>query len=195
QTHEHANRLHTILGLLALGEAREAERFVSQLVDRHHESYSSVANRIEHPVVAGLVMAEIGIAQQRGVALTLDPRSRLKHLPAGLGDAEVVTIVGNLLQNAFEAVERMRPNRRRVRLRITSDAKATTFVVRDWGEGMSMTSESLFDRGVTTKGDHSGVGLALVREAASSAQGSITARRHQQGSTFTVTIPTSGGDA
>ena len=123
QTHEHANHLHAIRGLLALGAPEEALQFLERLETAHHVAYGSISGAIEQHVVAGLLLAETAVAQQRGIVLEVDEASRLTELPARLTDADAVTIVGNLLENAFDAVARLPVERRRVRLTIVDDGE------------------------------------------------------------------------
>ena len=186
QTHEHANRLHAVRGLLALGAPEDALRFVEQLETAHHVAYGRISGAIEHHVVAGLLLAETAIAQQRGIALEIDDASRLERLPRRLGDADAVTIVGNLLENAFDAVAHLEPERRRVRLAIVDDGATLTIRVSDRGPGIPDEHRAeLSHRGFSTKAGHAGVGLALVRDAVAAAGGTLEIR----GSTFTATIP------
>ena len=109
QTHEHANHLHAVRGLLALGAPDEALRFVEDLETAHHVAYGSISSAIGQQVIAGLLLAERTVAQQRGIALDIDDASRLERLPARLTDADAVTIIGNLLENAFDAVAGLTP--------------------------------------------------------------------------------------
>jgi GAF domain-containing protein len=189
QTHEHANRLHAIGGMLALGEYEEAQRFVAGLEAAHHASYSRVG-LIENPTLAGLVLAETAIAHQRGIQLNLGRGTRLRRLPPSLGDAEAVTIVGNLLQNAFDAVADVSPSRRKVTLTIRDDDAETRIAVRDWGAGVPLGMERLiFERGFTTKSGHVGAGLSLVADAVAASMGSADVDRLKPGTVITITIP------
>ena len=96
-----------------------------------------------------------------------------------------MTIVGNLLENAFDAVGALEPARRRVHLTIVDDAQTLLIRVSDRGPGVSDGRAQLIERGFSTKTGHAGVGLALVHDAATAAGGTFDVR----GSTFTVTIP------
>jgi signal transduction histidine kinase len=190
QRHEHGNRIHAISGLLALGEYDEAQRFVRSLQQAYDEFQTAIVERIHHPTLAGLILSEMTIAHQRGIALSLDARSRLDALPASLGEPAVVTILGNLLHNAFDAVATMAKSRRRVKVLISDRGPNTTFKVRDWGPGIPEGAHRrLFDAGYSTKPTHDGIGLALVDRAVASAGGVVTTDRLAQGVSFVVTIP------
>jgi len=188
QTHEHANRLHAVSGLLALNEIDEAKEFLHVLNSTHAAVREALDAHIQVPTVAGLVLAEAMVAAQREISLEIDASSHLRRLPPNLTDTQVVTIVGNLLDNAFDAVANMPPERRFVRLRITDDDQRTVIEVSDRGEGLPRERLALFERGVSTKAGHRGVGLALVREAVTAAMGTIEAEPHAVGTTFRVTL-------
>jgi len=189
QTHEHANRLHAIRGLLALGEIEEVERFVDALESARAATRSGIEHRIEHPVLGGLLVADSFVAAQRNITLEIDEDSSLSRLPRALTDAQAVTILGNLLDNAFDAVAEMRGERRRVRVRLSDEGEEAVIVVRDWGPGLDAAVGDPFARGVTTKFDHAGVGLALVGEAAAAAMGKVDVTTLEDGTAFTVRIP------
>jgi CitB family two-component system sensor histidine kinase CitS len=181
-------RLHAVSGLLALDEIEEAKEFLHVLESTHAAIRDSLDARIQVPTIAGLVLAETVVAAQRGITLAIDEASRLRRLPALVSDTQAVTIVGNLLDNAFDAVANMAPERRHVRLRLDDDGGRTAIEVTDRGEGLPAEELALFDRGVSTKAGHRGLGLALVHEAVTAAMGTIEVRRRAEGTSFLVTI-------
>lgn len=190
QTHEYANRLQAVSGLLALNEADEARQFVSQLMTLHHESYASVVQHVRHPVLAGLLLAQMSIARQRGVEIKLHGRTRLDALPSSLGSAEAVTIVANLIENAVEAVAAMPADRRRVSVRMSQNQDAMRITVRDWGPGLDAgRGDEIFTRGESSKEGHAGIGLALVEAAVTAAHGTIAIEPQSQGTAFRVVLP------
>ncbi len=134
----------------------------------------------------------MNLARQRGIELTLHAESALSALPSRLTAADAVTVVGNLLDNAIDAVDRMAPDRRRVELRLAEDDDLLTITVRDYGAGLPVTAmDRLFTRGFSSKNAHAGVGLTLAAAAVTAARGTIDVRRHAQGTTFEVSIPRS----
>jgi signal transduction histidine kinase len=193
QTHEHANRLHAVRGLLALGENDEATRFLAELLAAHTVTRSEIAARIGHPTLAGLLLAESAIAAQRGIRLEIDPASDVDALPPTLSDSQLVTVVGNLLDNAFDAVAEMPADRRVVRVGVANDGKTLRIEVRDHGPGLQLPAESLLERGVSTKDGHAGAGLSLVQQVARAAMGRLEVARLDEGTSFVVVIPTVGG--
>ncbi len=190
QEHEHANRLQALSGLLTLREYDEANQFLESLETRHRRARGVVGRRVSHPVLAGLLLAESTIAYQRGIVFEIDDGNRRAELPRCLRDTEIVSIVGNLLDNAFDAVSDVPEDRRRVRLRLATTDDVTTIEVRDWGPGVPYGEEArIFDRGISSKAEHSGVGLAVVEAIVSAVGGTTTLRRRDPGTSLIVTLP------
>ncbi len=191
QAHEHSNRLHAIYGLLALGEVDEARRVIAAVEEGYHSVYGSVTGRIENPTIAGFLVAESAIARESGIELTLDRTSRLRELPPRLGDLDAITVLGNLLHNAVEAVSGMPRSRRRVSVRISQTPVETIFRVRDWGPGVGDDDlERMFQRDFTTKPGHSGIGLALVQSVVKRTSGRIEVDRPRgEGLAISVAFP------
>lgn len=190
QSHEHANRLHTMDGLIAIGEYDHARRLVASLQSGREADQRRIADRVHEPTVRGLLVAQTAIAEQRGLALRITDSSRLDDLPPTVDEATAVTILGNLLDNAFDAVAELPRARRRVVVSLTQTAKACVWRVRDYGSGIPQEAiEAVFARGVSGKSDHIGLGLHLVAESVARAHGTISVRRVKPGTSLTVTLP------
>lgn len=101
QDHEHANRMHTLLGLLELEMYDDAVEFVGEVVGDHRVTAEQITERIHDPLLAALLVGKATVAAERGVALRVSDRTRL---PDRLVDPRgLVTIVGNLVDNALDA--------------------------------------------------------------------------------------------
>jgi hypothetical protein len=192
QGHEHSNRLHAIYGLLTLGEAEQARRMIASIEQSYHSIYGRVTGRIENPTLAGFLVAESAIAHQSGIQLTLHARSRLTALPRALDDLDALTVLGNLVHNAIEAVSEMSRTRRKVTVTLLQGRTTTTFRVRDWGRGLPLEEgERVFERDFTTKPGHSGIGLSLVQSIVRRCRGTIELEQFRRGGTaVTVRFPT-----
>jgi GAF domain-containing protein len=191
QGHEHSNRLHAIYGLLTLGEAEQARRMIASIEEGYHSIYGRVTARIENATLAGFLLAESAIALQSGIRITVDARSRLESLPRGLDDLDAVTVLGNLIHNAVEAVSEMNPSRRRVSILVLERPDATLFRVRDWGPGIDTDAAGhIFDRDFSTKPGHSGIGLSYVESIVKRCRGAIAVEQPSGGGTsISVTLP------
>ncbi|MDX1893226.1 ATP-binding protein [Mycolicibacterium sp. 050158] len=163
QTHEFANQLHTISGLVQLGEYDSVHDFVGALTRRRAEISDAVTERISDPAVAALLIAKTSLAAESGVALRLTADSHLSALDAALA-TDVITLLGNLIDNAVDVSEGSAEAEVSVRV---DDSEGLTLTVTDSGPGVPRhLREQIFARGVTSKPEvpgGRGIGLALVR--------------------------------
>ncbi|MER5205771.1 sensor histidine kinase [Streptomyces sp. NPDC002825] len=191
QDHEHANRLHTLLGLLELEMHEEAVEFVTEVVGVHRATAEQVTEKVHDPLLAALLVGKATVAAERGVSLRLAPDSLL---PDRLVDPrELVTVVGNLVDNALDAVAGT-PG---ARIEVSFRAEGRTVVLRvsDSGPGVpEERRELIFTEGWTTKELPShgkrGLGLPLVRRLAERRGGTVeVADGPESGAVFTVVLP------
>ncbi|CAM5254967.1 sensor histidine kinase [Streptomyces tanashiensis] len=191
QDHEHANRLHTLLGLLELEMHEEAVEFVTEVVGVHRATAEQVTEKVHDPLLAALLVGKATVAAERGVSLRLGPDSLL---PDRLVDPrELVTVVGNLVDNALDAVAGT-PG---ARIEVSFRAEGRTVVLRvsDSGPGVpEERRELIFTEGWTTKELPShgkrGLGLALVRRLAERRGGTAeVAGGPEGGAVFTIVLP------
>ncbi len=103
-THEFTNKLHVILGLLQLGENRQAEEYVLRLTKTRAHSISYISERIREPSVAALLIGKSYRAAELGIRFVLDPASELRGDGQYLPASSLITILGNLTENAFDAL-------------------------------------------------------------------------------------------
>ncbi|MCC9739314.1 sensor histidine kinase [Streptomyces sp. MNU89] len=218
QAHEAANRLHAVVSLIELGRADEAVRFATEELELAQALTDRVVAAVGEPVLAALLLGKAAQASERGVELTLAPESRIDDgvLPPELPPRDLVTILGNLIDNAVEAAggESSGTEGRERRPRVTVTARAADgellLRVRDTGPGITPEAlDGMFERGWTTKaarrigaegGTGRGIGLALVRQAVRRNGGTIeaapadgrgggTAGGGDGGAEFTVRLP------
>ncbi|MFF7378393.1 ATP-binding protein [Streptomyces massasporeus] len=191
QDHEHANRMHTLLGLLELEMYDDAVEFVGEVVGDHRATAEQVTERIEDPLLAALLVGKATVAAERGVALWVSDRTRL---PDRLVDPQgLVTVVGNLVDNALDAVAGTPHARVEVELR--AEGRTAILRVRDTGPGIPPEHrELIFTTGWSTKKPPAhrerGIGLSLVRRLAERQGGSATVgEANGGGAEFTVVLP------
>ncbi|WP_220451325.1 sensor histidine kinase [Nocardioides dongkuii] len=196
QTHEFSNQLHTISGLLQLQEYDEAGRLIGTLTRRRAAISDAVTERVDDPAVAALLIAKTSLAAERRVDLALSTDSALPRLDPELS-ADVGTVLGNLVDNAVDAVAATgRPGR--VVVRLVVDDGQVLVQVADTGPGVPPEEvASIFRRGFTTKsGDPDdpaqaggrGVGLALVRLVCERRGGTVSVH-NEAGAVFTACLP------
>ncbi|MGC3864228.1 ATP-binding protein [Micromonospora chersina] len=199
QTHEFANQLHTISGLIQIGEHDEVVRYVDAL-SRHRASLDlTVTSRIHDTAVAALLMAKSAVAAERRVELRVSERTGLDRLPPELA-ADVATVLGNLLDNAVEAVAGHSSDRPAwVEAELRQDAASVEIVVRDSGPGVAPElAQEVFTHGFTTKaaeGGERGIGLALTRLVCHRRGGEVAVANTDEGAMFTarMSVPATVG--
>ncbi|MFF9485586.1 ATP-binding protein [Streptomyces sp. NPDC014676] len=191
QDHEHANRMHTLLGLLELEMYDDAVEFVGEVVGDHRATSEQVTEKIRDPLLAALLVGKATVAAERGVALWVSDGTRLPDRlidPRGL-----VTVVGNLVDNALDAVAGAPHARVEVELR--AEGRTAVLVVRDTGPGIPPEHrELIFTEGWSTKEPPAhrerGIGLPLVRRLAERQGGSAdVGEAPGGGAEFTVVLP------
>jgi two-component system CitB family sensor kinase len=190
QSHEFANRLHTLVGLVELGHYNEAVEFVTGLSATRGELTDQLAEAIGEPKLAALILAKVSLASERDVELRLMPDSRVGQRISAI--TQVLTVVGNLIDNAIDAAA-LAPDPRQVELTLVPAASGLLIRVRDTGPGVPHDlRDQIFTDGVTTKssvaGARRGLGLALVRQVVESMGGMVSVGQ-DGGAVFTAVLP------
>jgi two-component system CitB family sensor kinase len=190
QSHEFANRLHTLVGLVELGRYDEAIQFVTEVSTARADLTERLQARIGDAKLVALILAKFSLADERDVRLRVMDDS---HVGGPISDvSDVLTVVGNLIDNAIDAAAQA-PRPRWVELTIVAAEHDLLVRVRDSGPGVPHDMrEAIFMDGVTTKssttGARRGLGLALVRQVVESRSGMISVG-HDAGAVFTAVLP------
>ena len=187
QQHEFANRMHTVAGLIELGDQQAAVRYALEVSDETAGRAEAIRERVEAPEIAALLLAKTTVAAERGVQLVLSDDSRLAETEVERN--VVLSIVGNLIDNAIDAaVAGSGPAI--VTVRLTTCDEEIKIEVSDTGAGVpEELSARIFTDGFTTKPpdgrSHRGIGLALVHRLVNRAGGShqreLLGRHHLHG--------------
>jgi two-component system CitB family sensor kinase len=189
QTHEHANRLHTIVSLMELGKTSEALDFATKDLELSQRLTDDLVSSIEEPVLGALIMGKAAEAHERGVELILNTGG--STAVSGLAVQDLVAILGNLLDNAIDAAAEA-PAPRMVELTVGANGRALEIAVEDSGPGIDPDAvEDVFRHGFSTKTPGPfgrGLGLALVRQAVHRLGGTMTITS-PAGALFRVTLP------
>jgi two-component system CitB family sensor kinase len=179
QNHEAANRLHTVVSLIEMGRPDDAVEFATRELEVAQRLTDRVVTAVDEPVLAAVLLGKSAQAQERGIDFTVDPDSRVSDL--AIEPSAVVTMVGNLVDNAMDAAAETEPPHR-VAIRVVADRERFRLTVDDSGPGLSPAeAEQAFRRGWSTKGTTGdlgrGIGLALVVQAVRSHHGTISVDR------------------
>ncbi len=187
QAHEFANQLHVISGLIQIGEYDSVVQFVNGATVDRTRLNDEVTSRIHDPALAALLIAKSSLATERGVALQLDPESVLRPVSDDLS-RDLTTVVGNLVDNAFDAVTGL-PHAA-VRVLVEDNPDHVTVTVRDTGAGVPAEAlDDIFRQGFSTKeaapAEGRGFGLALSRVVCRRSGGDLTVVNNN-GAVFTA---------
>jgi two-component system CitB family sensor kinase len=193
QTHEYSNRLYTLLGLIQLGNYKEAIDFISKEVDVTQGFISFLMKEIPDPIIAGFILGKASLSSELKINFTIDRESSFSDVPAEISRDALVTIIGNLVNNAFDAVRENEKEQKKVSLFLTDLGKDLIIEIEDNGKGIDTSmGEQIFQAGFSTKSRHSnaGIGLSLVKESIRGLGGNITfSSQEGEGTIFTVAIP------
>ena len=193
QTHEYSNKLHTIAGLIQTDHNREALELICQETAGYQGLIAFLAKAVPYPVLAAFIIGKYNHAQELRIEFEIDPDSQLKDVPSELSREKLVTILGNLIDNAFDAALQGE-NQTKVKLSMTDAGNDLVFEIEDSGTGIpTERSEQIFKRGFTTKQNDRGQGLYLVEKALKDLGGQITLGNSDLGGAlFSVFIPKRG---
>ncbi|MCF1594600.1 ATP-binding protein [Streptomyces muensis] len=197
QAHEFSNQLHTISGLIQIGEHDEVVRYVRAL-RKHRESLDlNLTSRVRDRAVAALLMAKSALAAERKVQLRISERTALDQLEP-TDSADVATVLGNLVDNAVDAAASgpraedgdSEATEAWVEVELRQDASSVEIVVRDSGPGVAPElAQEVFLHGFTTKaaqGGDRGIGLALTRLVCKRRGGEVSVANTPAGAMFTA---------
>ena len=188
--HEAANRLHTVVSLVEMGRVEDALDFATRELEVAQVLTDRVVGAVHEPVISALLLGKSAEAAERGVHLRIGDLTRVDGMPLAPRDA--VTLLGNLLDNAFDAVSGC--ERREVEVELTSSLDALHLRLGDSGPGLSEElAARVFERGWSTKPSEGpvgrGLGLALVVQVVRRYDGTVeVARSPLGGALFDVRI-------
>jgi len=192
QTHEYSNKLHTLAGLIQLGSHQEALDLIGRETSGYQELLGTLAETVPEPLLSAIILGKYNRAQELRIIFQLDPESRMIDIPKKINREKIVTILGNLLENALEAAQENTSGKRTVQLSMTDFGNDLIFEVEDSGPGIEDESVDLsLQHGFTTKsGTGRGIGLSLVHENLKYLGGHLTVVRSSLGGMrFTIYIP------
>lgn len=189
QTHEYANKLYLLSGLLQLERYQDALEFIQKESITHQQQNHILFNQIHDANVQAILLGKLGKASEKKIILEIDADSYVDPLPSHIEVADIVTIIGNLIDNALDAV--VHQKEKKVAFSITGIGKDIIIEVTDNGKGISDDLlESLFTMGYSSKGENRGYGLFNVKRIVESLGGTIEVSNEPSGGTiFTVYLP------
>lgn len=190
QSHEFMNKLHTVSGLIQLGRYDQALRQLHETVQSHQDLVTFLMHAFHSSTVSGILLGKFNRANELNIQFNLDRSSGLA-LDSRVPETELVCIIGNLIENALEALKASDQTEKRVWVKIRERRRHMSVLVADNGPGIPRPIRArIFERGFTTKtGQNKGLGLALVAQCVSNLRGTIRVRSNRL-TVFWVRIPT-----
>ncbi|MGL5245665.1 MAG: ATP-binding protein, partial [Sarcina sp.] len=186
--HEFKNNLHVILGLIQLEEYKEAEKYILKIQQVQRDTCNKFSN-IEDYYVRALMLSRELVAKERKVSLVLTEESFLYGKHEYVSSYDIVTILGNLIENAFEACVINNMHNKIVEVTLGEDDKIIEIQVRDNGVAIDKSiKDEIFNLGVSSKGEGRGTGLNLVKNRVELYEGSINIEEFEGEKIFTVIL-------
>ena len=174
--HDFTNKLHVILGLIQIGQYDKAVSYIQNISIIQRETISKVMNSIENPSFAALIVGKIARSSECNVKFILNEGSCLKNEDISIPSEALVTITGNLIDNALDSMNKdTSKNEKELSLGIYTRPGELLIIVKDTGTGIpEEIKEKIFENGFSTKGDGRGIGLYHTKQLVSSLGGTIT---------------------
>lgn len=174
--HDFTNKLHVILGLIQIGQYDKAVSYIQNISIIQRETISKVMNSIENPSFAALIVGKIARSSECNVKFILNEGSCLKNEDISIPSEALVTITGNLIDNALDSMNMdTSKNEKELSLGIYTRPDELLIIVKDTGTGIpDEIKEKIFENGFSTKGPGRGIGLYHTKQLVSSLGGTIT---------------------
>lgn len=188
QSHEFMNKMHVVLGLTHMKQYEELQKYVSSMVSEHQYEIGGIMKKIQSPVFAGFLLGKLSYAREKNIKLIIKEDSYLPEIYDERIIHELITIVGNLINNALDAVTNCEKKQVEIGIQYGDTLIIT---VQDTGKGIKEDEiDALFIKGYSTKGDNRGYGLHLVKESIQRINGEIYVHSLLgTGTTITIEIP------
>lgn len=194
--HEFANKLATIGGLIQIGSYQDALEILQQGSQQTQEMVDFFTKTFNNTKVAGLLLSKYVRAREIGLHLNFDPACQLsKTSPEAMSDDVIITILGNLIDNAFEATLNNPNSDKQIHLFITDEGNELVIELTDNGLGVSPSiASNIFERGATTKSESGhGYGMFLIKNYVTAAGGDIVIEdNYPTGAAISLFIPLKG---
>jgi len=194
QTHEFSNKLYMISGLIQLESYQEAIELITREFDIHENLFNFIRQEIPDLMIGGLLIGKFNKAKELRIGFDIDRESSFKDIPEDLDRDALASIIGNLVDNAMDAVMKPEAEGKKIEISFTDYGKDLIIEIEDSGIGIPPENRTrIFDKGFSTKAESNhGLGLFLVRKTVAQMNGYISCSPNPYGgSIFTVAIPKS----
>lgn len=192
QNHEFMNKLHTISGLIQLQEYEEALQFISDVAKSRNRISSILTRNIKDPSISAILLSKYNKAEESRVRFVIDEASALNKLPQYMTSEDIVSVIGNLIENSLDEVSN--DGSGEIYIKIVQDKDNLEITVEDNGPGIKEENrDKIYEQGFTTKEGQRGHGMYIVRKIIEEAGGSI-AFSVDKGVLWEISIPMVRGE-
>lgn len=192
QTHEFTNKLYLILGLLQLNQKEQAIDYIQKESMLQKNWIHLLIRNVADPLVSGLLLGKLNQANELGIDLEIQEESILAMSLNDKQSEALLTAMGNLIDNAMDALKNNPPANRKIQIFFTDIGNDFIFEIEDSGAGIPKAYEDrLFEQGFTSKeGAHRGFGLALTKRMIEEVNGVLYLEEGELGgASFVISIP------
>lgn len=175
QNHEHINKLHTIAGLIQLGNRDKALQYVFQVTEEQEELTRFLSKNIHDDSLSGLLLSKVSRGKELGIQVIIDRNSYFSDFPNQLDHHDFVLMLGNLIENAYDSFHQIQNDSKEIYVSIRQNGNLLNILVEDNGCGIrEEVVASIFDYGYSSKsGPGRGIGLYLVKQIVDKGKGFI----------------------
>ncbi len=190
QNHEFMNKLHTIAGLIQLEEYGKALQFISDIAKVRSNISTIITQNIKDASLSALLLSKYNKAEECRVELIIDKSSKLTKLPERMTSEDIVSIVGNLIDNSLDEVNC--DGTGIIWVKIAEEAEYLNITVKDNGRGIpAEIREKIYDRGFSTKEEKRGYGMFIVKKIVDEFDGIIRLAA-EEGVLWEISVPMPG---
>jgi two-component system CitB family sensor kinase len=187
QNHEFMNKLHTISGLVQLEEYDEVIKYINVIATSKKSITNIISDKIKDVSLAALILSKYSKCEEARINLIIDESSRLDKLPEYMTSDELVSIIGNLIENSIEAVKN--DGTGEIYTKVRQEDSVLEIIIKDNGIGIPEDiRDSIYQIGVSSKKGSRGFGLFIVKRIINEAMGTINFTVNN-GTEWKITIP------
>lgn len=187
QNHEFMNKLHTISGLIQLEEYDEALQFISNVAKNRNNISSILTKKIKDPSISAILFSKYNKAEENRIKFNIDESSKISKLPKFMDSEDIVSIVGNLIENSLDAVDN--DGSGEVYIKIIQYSELIEIKISDNGPGIKDEyMDKIYEQGFTTKEGQRGHGMYIVKQIIDRANGKIELKVNN-GVNWNIIIP------
>jgi len=191
QNHEFMNKLHIISGMIQLEEYEEAVQFISNTSGARKKVNSILTDQIRNVTIAALLFSKYNKAEEARIKFEIDSNCNFNELPQYVSEDELVSVIGNLIENSFDAVSI--DGSGIVKFKIYETEDQLKIEIKDNGPGISEEiKKKIYELGVTSKPGQRGVGMYIVKKIIEEAEGKIKFQV-ENGTSWFISIPIKRG--